>query len=271
MLTFTGLRIVGGQTINLPLYDATLRDPYRLANVDGLGPPEVDVQITNALYTGGKYHGRRPQNREIVMLIDLNPDFSVNQTPADLRSAFYKSIAPASSTGGIQVQIMNEGAVIAFTNGYVKKVEINPFAKNPQVQLTIACLTPYFMYVNNIESTPEDLLNFMIDNIGDAPSGFEQVVTFTANTGGWSIAKDGSNERLYIDKSFLIGDELHVNTIAGSKDIYMVRDGVTTSLLSFLDPDSTWLQLTAGENHLSHITTDFTWNSFVYRPLFWGV
>src|SRR4051794_8917947 len=105
-MKFTKLRMTGLNVLDLPVVEALLTDKYLLKSVDGLGPPEVDVSIAPTLNGPGVYKGRRPQSRQIVALIGLNPDYNDGETASDLRSALYGMLTPGAKDY-ISVEIMN--------------------------------------------------------------------------------------------------------------------------------------------------------------------
>ena len=150
---FTKVLLTGITPISLPIVGALPSDVYILKSVEGLGPPEVDVSITKTLNAGGVYQGRQPQNREIVLMIGLNPNYKIGQTVSDLRESLYGFLTPGY-LDHVVIEIVNGVTTIAKTIGYVKKIEINPFSKDPQVQVTLACLKPYFEAPTILYITP---------------------------------------------------------------------------------------------------------------------
>lgn len=59
---------------------------------------------------------------------------------------------------------------------------------------------------------------------------------------------DRQDEFILINMKMLAGDVLVVNTGYGEKEVTLTRNGVTTDAYRYLDPDSTYMQLVAGDN-----------------------
>lgn len=266
---FTKVRLSGLSAIDLPIIGALPSDPYILKVADGLGPPEVVVSIADTLNAGGVYQGRRPQGREVVLNISLNPDFKVGQTVSDLRTTLYGMLTPGPDDS-ILVQIMNGDAVLMQTVGYVKKLEIVPFTSDPEVQLTIACPKQYFeapeiMYVSpGAQATP------IITNVGTAPTGFH--IEFEITGGPQSLALiDARGNKMEVVYNFAVGDLLKFDTRPGIRDISLVRAMANINLIHALTPQSKWHMLHAGDNAFTTSTQEFTWGSVYYTPVYWGI
>ena len=48
--------------------------------------------------------------------------------------------------------------------------------------------------------------------------------------------------------TLIAGDHIIINTNAGAKSITLIRGGVTSNIMGYMYPDSTWLKLEAGDN-----------------------
>lgn len=266
---FTKIQLVGLSTVDLPIVGALPTDPYILASADGLGPPEVDVSIQNTLNAGGVYQGRRPQNREIVLRVGLNPDFGIGQTAADLRTTLYGMLTPGY-VDNIIINVMDGATILALTTGYVKKLEVVPFNIEPEVQITIACVqqylqAPYPLYVEPpVKSAPE------IVNVGTAPAGFFMELTFTSNITNWALVH-ATGAKMELTYAFLIGDILTIDTRPGSRKILLKRGLVTSNIIYALTPDSIWFLLHGGSNSFTTTSNAFNWGDVFYLPQYWGV
>lgn len=269
-MKITSLRLVGLKTINLPIYNALPNDPYRFKKATGMGPSGVDVSLIKAMNLGQIYKGRRPQGREIVVTIGLNPNYSVGQTPDDLRTDLYGLLTPASGDL-ISVQFLNEDVVVAVTNGTVSKFETEHFSKDPEVQITIPCLEAY-LQAPQLTSVPLpiDKARPVIENIGTAAVGMVMNLTFTSDITGWTVV-DQSGKVMQILYPFKVGDQLEVNTNPGERRLTLKRGNTTVNVLPYLVRGSEWLQLYGGGNRLETSSQNFIWNSFIFRAQYLGV
>jgi hypothetical protein len=268
-MRLTKLRLNGLAVVDLPIIGATPQDVYILKGVDGLGPPEIEVRIGDTLNAGGVYQGRRAQNRQIVALIGLNPDYSAGQVPADLRTSLYGMLSP-SADDAITVQIVDDEDVVASTTGYVSKIEINPFSDKPEVQMTIDCDKQYFEAPGQLFLSPDSKPSPVIDNVGTAPTGLHMELQFTADVTNWTITHI-SGRKMEINYAFLTGDLLEIDTRPGQRGIWVTRVGVRTNIIWALSSDSIWHMLHGGANNFATSSSSFDWGDVYYLPQFWGI
>jgi hypothetical protein len=281
-MKFTKLRIsVTGQTsVDLPVVGATPSGPFLLKNVDGLGPAAVDVSIADTVNQGGVYLGRRPQNREIVARIGLQPDWNTGQTSSDLRNTLYGLMSPGYNEH-VLVQIMDGDTVVAQVEGQVSRFEAAIFSKDPEVQITIPCFSPYFTAPNAIVAEPELVVEggsttFIIDNPGTAPSGYSMTMKFgQAHSGSLQISDDNPfGARFSLNHGFVLNDSFVFNTTPGNRGISKIPAGSSTAQSILGDYSyGPWFQLHGGENKLKVNNTMLTWSGFkfMYTPAYWGV
>jgi len=268
-MRFTKLRYNGLTVVDFPIVGAKPQDVYICKSVDGLGPPEIDIAMANTLNAGGFYQGRHPHNRQIVALIGLNPNFSTGMTAADLRETLYGLLTP-DIDDSINVQFVDDEDVLASTRSYVSKMEINPFADTPEVQITSDCDSPYLIAPDELFLSPESKPSPVIENVGTAPAGFHMEVHFTSDLSGW-ILQHSSGRKMQFDYEFLTGDDLTIDTRPGHRGIFVTRVGVTTNIIWSLSSDSTWFMLHGGVNNFSTSSSAFDWGDVFYLPQFWGI
>ena len=198
---FTKIRLNGLTFIDLPIVGALPSDKYILKEASGLGPPEVDVTIAPTLNAGGIYQGRRPQSREIVLNIGLNPDYTAGQSVSDLRTTLYGMLTPGSGDY-ITIEIINDSTVLASAIGYVKNLEIVPFSKEPMVQLVLVCPSEYFQGPADIYVQTPNKAFPEITNLGTAPAGFRMELTFTGSLSYWDLS-NSAGQHMEIQYAFL--------------------------------------------------------------------
>lgn len=272
----TRIRVVGPAVpIDLPIVGLDPSARYLLKNVDGLGPPELDLAISSSLYEGGDFRGRRALNREVVIRVGLNPDYTIGETAGDLRDELYGMLSNAQMDEA-NVQLYNGNSQIALiSKGYVKRFEIVPFAKDQEVQITLGCTNPYISAYpdsNSLMATTAKTA-FTIVN-GTAPAGFKLDVTFTAaQASGWTLSlEQGTNERkMFINYAFLSGDKLEIDTRPGSRSIFVTRSGVRTNIVWALATDSQWIMLHAATNALYTSDQNFNFNFLTFTKQYWGI
>jgi hypothetical protein len=265
------IRLVSNSVIELPIIGALPSDRYILKSATGLGPPEVDVTITETIDAGGVYQGSRPHNRELVFLVGLNPDFAIGETAINLRSELYGLLTPGYPDA-TTIELIVDNMPVLNTFGYVTKLEIVPFNKDPEVQITIACTTQYWDAVSDIHVAPVLGANntFDIYNPGTASVGMYMDLTFNASLSNWTLMEVGG-KYFSLNTSFVSGDKLVIDTRPGLRAILLTHAGSTKNIMFALSDLSSWTMLHAGMNNLSTNTGAYRWNDIIFRPRYWGI
>lgn len=170
-------------------------------------------------------------------------------------------------------------------DGVVERVEMPRFNNEVTMQVAIHCGQPFWEDLDAIVSEineaislhyfttyPDDMLYFIEDgmpfgeldtsrtrtivNTGDVTVGMQiEVLAYKTVTNPIIYDSTGNFFGVgYGSKSLVMneGDKLIINTVAGDK--YVTLNGV--SVLDKVKPQSTWLQLDAGENEFSINSTD---------------
>lgn len=226
-------------------------DKYFVKSVTGLEPPPRNVAIASTA-GGGKFQGVTSEDREVVVLVGLNPDWDKGETPgllrANLETMLYTGYDPR-----VDIQLYSGIFPICHEYGYVSNFEASIFDANPAVQITFTMLNPTFRAFTPL-SYPSGSLsetNPDIYNTGSAETGFQFGVKFTDNMNGWSIKQtENQSVGMTFDHAFVNGDILTVSTIPGQKYVHLKKHrGKVKNMLSILTTDSEWIQLHPGHNH----------------------
>jgi hypothetical protein len=285
-MDYTHIRLTGLNSITLAIQDAEYDDTFVLKGADGLGPAEIDVSIAQGLEGSGYYQNKVPRNKQIVMRLGLNAVWStVGGTPSDLRALLYGMLTGGYSGDRIAVILLDiDPDTLVETEvcriyGYVNKMETVPFSKDPQVQLTIECLSPYFAAPNSVDLTTnlngQSRNEVSITNVGNGPSGFYMVLEFNAGVpiGGldyFEITTQDGLKKMRFDppSDFIDGHVIEINTNPGTR-IATIQGGING--MAWLTSDSDWIQLQGGVNLLSFSDSNYDWTAFSFVPKFWGV
>lgn len=271
-MTIAKIRLRGLSDIDLPIVGAQPSDLYICKSVDGLGPPEVDVRISQTTHQGGVYQGRNALSREIVAMVILNPNYSIGQRPADLRTSLYGLLTPGDQEDYVFIEIHRLDGEVWFTQGWVKRMEPTIFEKDPAVQIVISCIGPHLSAANaNMGIAPPDKTAFTVMNTGTAPTGFSFMFTLTSNANPLVLSNALGTRKMHIDYTFLNGDVVTINTTPGSRSIKRHRNGVSIEVAGYLRSGSEWLMLRGGPNQFTMSTVNYNWTKFGHSPQHWGV
>lgn len=253
---------------------------FIVTNIDGLGPGAASISTSPyATKDGSKFNSARADQRNIVFSILFDPDdrkSSIEQK----RHESYKMF-PKKKNVTIEIETEERKGII---NGYVESNEPIIFSERCGFSVSVICPDPYF-YSSEEQETHfwgiEPLFEFPFeDPIPDTPSlefseynlTPQQVILYEGDsdvglrfeiyllgkvgnitiyniTAGTSMAIDVSKIEEALGGDLQYGDLIVLTTTTGNKNLYVVRDGIKTNVLSAIDVfTDEWFELTQGEN-----------------------
>lgn len=265
---------------------------YQILSIQGLNPPQAQINTTAIVgLDGAKFNSSKLDTRNIVITIKINGDVETN------RLALYNSFITKK---WCRFYYSNDTRNV-YIDGYVNNVECDLFTNSETAQISIICPDSYFkalteiitdisnirglfkfpFSINDGEPIPfseyEDIPTARIYNDSDGDTGVIIKVLVNANISMIKLQKTNTGEFLQLDDSFLIGDEITINTNVGQKSIELKRGSTTSNLFSKLTNNSVFFQLNQGFNVFSYTTSsgqidneDLTVN-FLYRNNYRGV
>jgi hypothetical protein len=259
---------------DFPIDGEIKTSPFVLRSIDGLGPSDVDLIISSTLYTGSVYQGAHPHNKELILKVGYQPDYSTDQSVSDLRAQLYSLMTPRLAKP-LTVEVQDAARVkVVETTGYIKKMEPNIFSQDPEIIITISCLRPHWKKWGQAIDDPGDVdltEVFTITNPGDAPSGFEMVVVIGATQDDWSMT-NLVGETFEVVYDFEAADEITIDTTPGQRSIILDNGVDIIDLLPYLSNISKWLLLDGGENLLAtNSTAASVLSEFIINANYWGV
>lgn len=269
--------------IDLPLLGSGTPGPFVLKGAEGLGPTDVAVRIAQTIFEVGQFQGKNPTLRQAVIMIGLEPDWTIGQTPEQLREELYALLNPPFGYQLI-LEIMYKGVPQGWASGHISRLETATFTKDPAVQITMDFISPYFAAPSMVQYEPTQRMQgeiraFDVDNPGTAPTGFRMGVILRANVGKTLHLYEGTPfaRRITIEGiNWVAGDRFVVDTRGGSRNVYRgAAGGSLVSVLNNMDMmNSTWLTLSHGVNPFMINTKTFDWDpsvKFQFHPAYLGV
>lgn len=263
------------QVLTLNVDRPDVRNPYKLKGISGLDIEEIIPQFYGqGTESETKFYELTLQPREIVIRIGLNPNYSTDQSPGELRDRLLKAIA--SNRGGkLQVRLNYNDTPIAAIFGFVKRFEAPVSVVEPEVQMTLYCEDPLFKSLYTSQQIVTDLSKtdpLIIDPVSTAPHGFKFRLTFTGSVNPFIIRNSVTPDwQFRIDYAFLNGDQLYFSSENGDKYLYRIRSGITLYLMDKIQAGAVWPILFPGENQFNINTSGFNWNEVYWYETHWGV
>lgn len=258
-----------GNTATLSL-DPTL-SPYVVKDVDGLGPVAANIATTNYVTKDGSiFQNARSGNRNIVIRLGLNPDYSTTQDPyGELRRDLYPVLYPKSE---IKLVIDSTHMETVEISGWVESFEPAIFSKDPDVLISIICPDPYFVSQVDTVDTRVGPGNLVIDNPGNVETGITLLVdVFTTPSSPLEIKRLGAipMSMYYRGGMYAQGSPLSLwfNTRQGQKSAKMGFPGTENPQYSdILEPFTgnevlgnveNWITVLPGQNTFQLVDANF--------------
>lgn len=255
-----------------------------IQNIIGISPVAADIYSTPfASVDGGIFAGARVPSRQIVMTIAFVTN---NKTITEIEDARHTCYNFFRIKDNVNLIFVTSNRILQI-DGLVKEVDVDIFSEKETANITIECLDPWFYSADNsakgfsgIMGTFEfpfsseegsenynELLEFgeiSIDTrtdvvyYGDIQTGFTMTIDFMSDDfHNIYLYNMVTRERMniYTDQITVLtgkalgrGDQLIVTTTDGKKSVALLRGGEYINIISAIDKDSDWLQLTKGSN-----------------------
>lgn len=272
-------------------------------NIEGMGPPKANVNYNEvATIDGGIFTSARATARNLVITLSMMFDPQIEDT----RLKTYKYF-PIKKP--ISVELITDYRH-AICYGYVESNTPNVFSDHEQAQISIICPDPYFYEMEQSvyifsgvmpmfefpfwnDSFTENLLEFgdirednraTLEYKGDVDTGVLitcHVMTDTVeNLVIWNTETrehmriDTDKIRRLTDIQFSQGDDIIINTKIGEKSIHLLSGGKYYNIISCIEKDADWFQLTTGFNTFTFVAEHGEANmrmEITYRNAYGGV
>ena len=259
---------------------------YAITGVEGLTPVAANINTSTAgINDGVVYNSARLDYRNIVLTIRFTQDVEKN------RIRLYNYF----QTKQLCTLYFSNDTRDVCISGYVETFECDLFTLGQTAQISIICPNPYFKSVseivnsgsavtaafefptefNGVEfSTETTNTIFNIPNNGDIVTGMDISINFTGNVSTPVIRNALTGEYFRLNRDFVAGDKVTINTRNGEKSVILTRFGVDFNIINSLDAAASWLQLRRGNNMLYFGANSGTENmqiTFTHTDLFVGV
>lgn len=252
MLTQLNVTSDRGETLNLPLQDVS--DGYAIVDIDGLDPVKATlVSSSFAQQDGSQYHSSRRENRNVVLTLSLEADFSP-YTVTQLRSRLYSYFMTERK---VLLQFITDDGKLLNISGVVESFESPRFVQEPQATISIMCFNPDLedpTVITVAGSTVSDSTEINIPYAGTVETGFLfRLSPNRSDLNEFTIYHRGDDDQQTSLQwggtgVLAVADELYISTVSGSKYARRVRSGSEVTMLTYVSPYSNWMKLLPGNN-----------------------
>lgn len=251
MLTKVDVRNPEGSLLSLELTD--ISDGLIVEEVEGLDPVNASiVSSNNARRSGSQYQASRREERVITLKVAFKPD--VANTVEDLRFRMYEYFMPDEA---VKLTFHLDSGLEVDISGRVESCEAPLFAKEPVMEVVVICFDPDLVDPDDVvfagETTDTSSVETLTLPRGTVRVGFVMVMNIDRTIDEFTIyhtAPDGKLRQLDFAYNMLNGDILTISTVEGDKYARLNRSGTVTSALNGVLPQSSWLELSRGNNDI---------------------
>lgn len=240
-----------GALLSLELGD--ISDGIVLRDVEGLDPVKATIVSSSfAQMDGAQYHSSRREARNIIIHVELEPDYILEQV-ADVRRRLYNFFMPKKP---VRLNFVDSSSLVVDISGRVESCEAPLFTDKPAMDISVICFDPDFVELTPVDiegDTVDDETEFVIDYTGTAETGIEFVLNLDRALTEFTIyhkPPDDVVRTLDFAAELLTGDVLRISTVVGAKEATVNRGGTLSSVLYGVSTQSNWIQLETGENAL---------------------
>ena len=259
---------------------------YAITGVEGLTPVAANINTSTAgINDGVVYNSARLGYRNIVLTIRITQDAEKN------RIKLYNFF----QTKQFCTLYFSNDTRDVYISGYVETFECDLFVLGQTAQISIICPNPYFKNISetvnsgsavtaafefpkaftNVEfSTETANTTVTIPNNGDVSAGMDILINFTGNVSIPVIRNAKTGEFYRLNRDFVTGDKVTINTRNGEKSVILTRFGVNFNIINAVDAAASWLQLRCGNNAFYYAASSGGNNmqiTFTHTDLFAGV
>ena len=237
-------------------------DLIQITNIEGLEPVKAAVNTSPfGSVDGEAYTGGNVLSRNIVLTLHPNPDWD-NWTYEKLRRLIYAYFMPKRLT---RLVFYSDDMIPVEIMGIVEAVSVNPFSKDPEIQVSIICPDPYFSALNGEVITGQSVRAggevAAIDYDGNVEAGIYVKVTSVSGSPPTTIGiQIGDPAISYFTVATAVNDSMYFEMSSVPMYKYVqnidMNTGIIINLLSKItvQEGSSWPILQPGEQDFSVIT-----------------
>lgn len=273
-----------------------------IESIDGLGPADANINTYElATADGGIYSGARLNMRTVTLSLRMMEFPSIEHS----RQLTYKYF-PIKKKVKL---ILDTDLKTVECEGYVESNDPTIFSEQEGTVITVTCpdpafyhghystkifsgVEPLFEFPFSNESLSEDLIEFgelrldtraSINYVGDMDTGMDILIHFIGTATNITLYNTDTREKMKIDTGKIakltnaavgLGDDILISTKRGNRYARLLRNGVYTNIISAIDKDADWMQLSVGENTFAFSSETGDTNivmTLSYRTAFGGV
>lgn len=258
--------------MTLHITDVDPNEMFVLKSISGLTSAKVGLFTGDFAGEGSYYQGRRGEKLTPVIKLKLNPDYEQDIEVSDLREILYRTFyEPQPGSDGVKVVLKDDRKPDRYFVGYTEDIDTDQFSQTQDVQISMVCMDAYLF--SDLATSASDAVGWTslpVAYDGSTRTGLEMI--FKVNVATSSMTIDINGSKMTLDRDFLVGDIITINTQKGERSIRVGMEDIMASLA----PTSVWLQLDRPDNTIKAYGTaesdgKVVMTSYDFRSRWWGV
>lgn len=254
MSLFTKVEVRNSQGSLLTLQLGDTSNGILVQEFTGLDPVKATlVSSSFANQDGAIYQASQRDTRNITLKLGIDPDPSVSTVRA-LRNQVFSFFRPKSEvTMTFFVDDASDSAVGGYQIvGRVESCASAMFVQEPEVDISIICFDPDFIDPIPVTLTgmwTTDTQPRYVTYPGTSETGITLSLNINRTLSQFTLYYTDPNNVIWsmdVVVPLVVGDVVTVSTVSGSKGATLVRNGITSSILYAISPQSVWPQLSPG-------------------------
>lgn len=282
-------------------------------NITGITPTGAEIFMTPfGSIDGGIYAGSRVPSRVVTLTLGMYPEELENGEKLSIEDSRLKVYNFFRIKDWVNLVFYTSQRILQLT-GYVESADTDIFSADETSTISVFCVDPWFYSATNsqisfagIRNTFEfpfsselngqyikDKLIFADISIdtrtdimyeGDIKIGFDVSITFFGSEfHNIYFYNMDTRERMniYTDQITKLvgsplgtGDEIQISTVSGKKNAFLLRNGEYRNIISAIDKNADWFQLTKGHNIFAFASDEGVENismTLRYRDAYAGI
>jgi len=232
---------------------------YLIQNIDGLDPVKATITTTAfAGVDGVQFQSARREARSIVITAGLNPN-PLTDTVRGLRNRLYAFFMPTTK---VDLTLYDDEGPTVTISGVVEDAPSPLFTQEPAMNISITCPTPDFLAAAATHigdgMTTSSTSGRTVSYPGTSKTGTVITLNVNRTMSDFTIYHQPPNDdlrQLDFSAPLVAGDVLTISSVTGDKGVTLNRGGTVSSLLYGKSPQSSWIELSPGNNVITFYAT----------------
>lgn len=234
---------------------------FSYVEIDLLGLKAVINKDVLALSDGSIFNSAKVTDRQVTIMIQ--PAYPVEEN----RQKIYRYFNIKKK---ITLRYKNENRDV-YLEGYVDSIDGSLYEETQTLIINMNCLNPYFQDINTsvvsmsqvldmfefpfstesegiVHSVIDKILTTLIINNGDVETGMIIELKASGTVVNPTIYNAITRESFGLNLTMSTGDLIRINTNIEDRKIELIRNGISSNIINYVNKNADWFILSTGDN-----------------------